>query len=226
MSDEQYLSQPAAPGEPTAPPEGRTRRLVSRGRFLGLLVGGVAVGALSMRAFGLVDGWRENTVESSRPVFNPESYRLTVDGLVERPLTLDYEGLRSLPAVRQVSDFHCVEGWKVPDAQWEGVRFQSLADLVGPLPDARYVTFHSLGGVYRDALSLDQALLPDVLIAYDLDGAPLSAVRGSPARLVMPRMFGYKGPKWVTRIEFRDRQDVGYWEQRGWRVDAWIRRSG
>jgi hypothetical protein len=193
--------------EPDEQREGRPRRLIPRARFLGLIAGGLAVGALSMRAFALVDGWRENTVESSRPVFDPESYRLTID------------------TVRQVSDFHCVEGWKVPNAQWDGVRFQTLADLVGPLPESRFVTFHSLGGVYRDALTVDQAMLPDVMIAYDLDGAPLSQVRGSPARLVMPRMFGYKGPKWVTRIEFRDRRDVGYWERRGWRVDAWIRSS-
>jgi DMSO/TMAO reductase YedYZ molybdopterin-dependent catalytic subunit len=211
--------------EPDEQREGRPRRLIPRARFLGLIAGGLAVGALSMRAFALVDGWRENTVESSRPVFDPESYRLTIDGLVERPLTVDYDALRALPTVRQVSDFHCVEGWKVPNAQWDGVRFQTLADLVGPLPESRFVTFHSLGGVYRDALTVDQAMLPDVMIAYDLDGAPLSQVRGSPARLVMPRMFGYKGPKWVTRIEFRDRRDVGYWERRGWRVDAWIRSS-
>ncbi|MYH41473.1 MAG: molybdopterin-dependent oxidoreductase [Chloroflexi bacterium] len=217
-------------GEPRRPDEGeratpRARRLLSRARFLGLLAGGAAVGALSTRVFGLVDGWRENTVEESRPVFDPGTYRLTVDGLVARPLSLDYEALRALPAVRQVSDFHCVEGWMVPDVRWDGVLFQSLAELVGPLPDARYVTFHSLGGVYRDSLSLTQARLPGVLIAYDLDGAPLSRVRGAPARLVMPRMFGYKGPKWLTRVEFRDRQDLGYWQQRGWRVDAWIRSS-
>lgn len=210
-------------GERGAP---RARRLLSRARFLGLLAGGAAVGALSTRVFGLVDGWRENTVEESRPVFDPETYRLTVDGLVARPLSLDYGALRALPAVRQVSDFHCVEGWMVPDVRWDGVLFQSLAELVGPLPDARYVTFHSLGGVYRDSLSLTQARLPGVLIAYDLDGEPLSRVRGAPARLVMPRMFGYKGPKWLTRVEFRDRQDLGYWQQRGWRVDAWIRSSG
>ena len=217
--------------EPRRPGEGeraapRSRRLLSRARFLGLLAGGAAMGALSTRVFGLVDGWRENTVEESRPVFDPGTYRLTVDGLVARPLSLDYDELRALPAVRQVSDFHCVEGWMVPDVRWDGVLFQSLAELAGPLPDARYVTFHSLGGVYRDSLSLTQARLPGVLIAYDLDGDPLSRVRGAPARLVMPRMFGYKGPKWLTRVEFRDRQDLGYWQQRGWRVDAWIRSSG
>jgi DMSO/TMAO reductase YedYZ molybdopterin-dependent catalytic subunit len=220
MTDETPISGPGVPSER------RSRRLISRARFLGLVVGGAAVGALSMRAFALVDGWRENTVESIRPVFDPESYRLTIDGLVEWPLTVDYAALRALPAVRQVSDFHCVEGWKVPNAQWDGVRFQTLAELVGPLPNAQFVTFHSLAGVYRDALTVAQARLPDVLIAYDLDGAPLSQVRGAPARLVMPRMFGYKGPKWMTRIEFRDQRDMGYWEQRGWQVDAWTRRSG
>ena len=146
-----------------------------------------------------------------------------IDGLVERPLPLSYEALRALPAVRQVSDFHCVEGWGVDDVRWEGVRLQTIIDLVRPAEGAEFVTFHSLGAIYRDSLTLHQARLPDVLVAYDMDGAPLSRDHGLPLRLVMPRMFGYKGPKWLTRIEFRDRRDIGYWEQRGWRVDAWIR---
>ena len=70
---------------------------------------------------------------------------------------------------------------------------------------------------------MQQAALPDVLLAYDMERAPLAREHGAPLRLVMPRMYGYKGPKWVTRIEFRDRQDVGYWEHRGWRMDAWVK---
>jgi DMSO/TMAO reductase YedYZ molybdopterin-dependent catalytic subunit len=177
-----------------------------------------------MRVFGAaVGGWRYNTVEKPVPPFDPAAYRLVIDGLVERPLSLSYEELRALPAVRQVSDFHCVEGWGVDGVLWDGVRLQTIFDMVRPTQTAEFVTFHSLGGIYRDSLTLHQAGLPDALVAYDMDGAPLSPDHGLPLRVVMPRMFGYKGAKWLTRIEFRDGRDIGYWEERGWRLDAWIR---
>jgi DMSO/TMAO reductase YedYZ molybdopterin-dependent catalytic subunit len=197
--------------------------LVSRARFLALIAGGAALGYGGMKVWGrAVKGWRFNTVENPVPAFDPAEYRLVIDGLVEEPVTLTYDELRALPAVRQVSDFHCVEGWGVDNVQWDGVRLQTIMDRVRPTETARYVTFHSMGGVYRDSLTMHQVGLPDVLVAYDMDGEPLPKDHGRPLRLVMPRMFGYKGPKWLTRIEFRDEQDIGYWEQRGWRMDAWI----
>ena len=199
-------------------------RLFSRARFLGLIGGGAAVAYAGVTVWGrAIKGWRYNTVEKPVPRFDPAEYRLVVDGMAEQPLTLTYDELRALPAVRQVSDFHCVEGWGVDDVQWDGVRLQTIIERARPAASAKYITFHSLGGVYRDSLTLQQAMLPDVLIAYDMDGAPLPKDQGLPLRLVMPRMFGYKGAKWLTRIEFRDVQDIGYWEERGWRMDAWIK---
>ncbi|MYE46158.1 MAG: molybdopterin-dependent oxidoreductase [Chloroflexi bacterium] len=198
-------------------------RVLSRGRFLALLAGGAVAGWAAVKALGsLTGGWRINTVENPRPEFDATAYRLTIDGLVEQPLTLTYGELLALPAVRQVSDFHCVEGWGVDDVQWDGVSLQTIANLVRPSSGAGFVTFHSLGEIYRDSLTLEQALLPDVLVAYRMNGIELPPDHGPPARLIMPRMYGYKGPKWLTRIEFRDRRDIGYWEERGWRVDAWI----
>lgn len=214
---------PVDPRSTATGPRSEGGSVVSRARFLGLLAGGGLLAVGGRRLWNLtLGGWRINTVERPTPPFDAGEYRLTIDGLVKRPLTLTYQQLRALPAVRQVSDFHCVEGWGVPDVQWDGVRLQTVIELVRPTADAGFVTFHSAGGVYRDSLSLEQAMLPDVMIAYDMDGAPLSADHGLPLRLTMPRMFGYKGSKWVHRIEFRDRQDRGYWEQRGWAVDAWI----
>ena len=198
-------------------------KAVTRARFLTLIGGGALLGYGGARVWGrAIKGWRYNTVEKPVPNFDREEYRLVVDGMVERPLTLTYSELRALPAIRQVSDFHCVEGWGVDDVQWDGVRLQTIIDLVRPTSTAKYVTFHSLGDLYRDSLSMQQARLPDALVAYDMDGEPLRVDHGLPLRLVMPRMFGYKGPKWLTRIEFVDDQDTGYWEARGWRMDAFI----
>jgi DMSO/TMAO reductase YedYZ molybdopterin-dependent catalytic subunit len=197
-------------------------RVLSRSRFLAFAVGGAALAFLGTRAASSVGSWRYNTVEVPRPLFDLHSYRLTIDGLVEHPITFTYDELRGLPPVHQVSDFKCVEGWGVDDVRWDGVRLQSLIDMARPASSAGFITFHSLGEIYRDSLTMEQALLPDAMIAYDMDGAPLSPDHGLPLRLVMPRMFGYKGPKWLTRIEFRDRRDIGYWQTRGWKVDAWI----
>ena len=201
-----------------------TSKAVPRARFLGLIGVGALLGFGGTQIWGrAVKSWRYNTVEKPVPKFDSTEYRLVIDGMVERPFTLTYDELRALPAVRQISDFHCVEGWGVDDVQWDGVRLQTIIDMARPAEGARYVTFHSLGEVYRDSLSMQQAGLPDVLVAYDMDGEPLRVDHGRPLRLVMPRMFGYKGPKWLTRIEFRDEQDIGYWEARGWRIDAWIK---
>jgi DMSO/TMAO reductase YedYZ molybdopterin-dependent catalytic subunit len=159
------------------------------------------------------------------PEFNEQTYRLLVDGLVDRPLNLSYSELLALPGVRQVSDFHCVEGWGVDDVPWEGVRLSTLIDMVRPKPEARFITFHSMTDLYRDSLSLQQALLPDAILAYRMYDKPLPEPHGAPLRLVYPRMYGYKGPKWVYRLSFEGNREIGYWEQRGWDVDAWISKS-
>jgi DMSO/TMAO reductase YedYZ molybdopterin-dependent catalytic subunit len=105
------------------------------------------------------------------------------------------------------------------------VRFQTLVEMVGPKKEAGFITFYSEGDVYKDSLTLSQAMLPDVLLAYSMWEKPLEKKHGYPLRLVMPRMYGYKGPKWVKRVEFVPYRETGYWEQRGWQIDAWINRG-
>jgi len=219
------LPRDGAPPAPTDPhdlsdkPGSRPR--ISRRRLLLLAAGGVVGVAGGLRLLGGFGGFRINTVESPTPAFDPETYRLTIDGAVDTPLSLSFAELTALPAVTQISDFHCVEGWGVKGLRWQGVRLQTLIERVQPR-DPAFITFHSLDGVYRDSLTLQQAALPDVLIAYQMNEQPLSAEHGRPLRLVMPQMYGYKGPKWLTRIEFAAQREVGYWERRGWKVDAWL----
>ncbi|HRC61842.1 MAG TPA: molybdopterin-dependent oxidoreductase, partial [Dehalococcoidia bacterium] len=113
-------------------------KAVTRARFLTLIGGGALLGYGGARVWGrAIKGWRYNTVEKPVPNFDREEYRLVVDGMVERPLTLTYSELRALPAIRQVSDFHCVEGWGVDDVQWDGVRLQTIIDLVRPTSTAK-----------------------------------------------------------------------------------------
>jgi len=172
-----------------------------------------------------VGGWRIYTISGSMPIFDPSGWRLEIGGLVKRPQSLTYDQLTALPKAEQVSTFHCVTGWTVKNVHWGGVRFQQLFDLVQPLPSATAVRFVSLEQPYEDSLTLDQLRLPDAMLALELGGQPLSRPHGSPARVILPEMYGYKGVKWLTKMEFVAKQPRGYWEQHGYDQNAWVGRS-
>ena len=172
-----------------------------------------------------VGGWRIYTISGSMPEFDPKAWRLEIDGLVGKPRSFTYQELRALLRAHQVSDFHCVTGWTVHGVRWSGVRFAHLLDQVEPLPEAKAIRFVSLEQPYDDSLTLEQLRLHDVLLALDMDGAPLSRPHGSPARVVIPEMYGYKGVKWLTRMEFVAHQPTGYWEGLGYDQNAWVGRS-
>lgn len=198
------------------------RRRLGRRDFLGLAgAAGLAVFLGRSSSYG-PEEFLERTVESPRPTFDPRTYRLAVDGLVRRPLSFTYGGLLWLPSAKQTCDFLCIEGWGVEDVPWEGLRLTTLMTLARPLPEAQFVTFHCLGDVYTESLTLEQAQHPNALLAYRMYGNPLPPERGSPVRLVFPRMLGYKGAKWVTRVEFRAERDLGYWAGFGAPLDPWL----
>jgi len=213
-------------------------RVIGRAAFLGILGAGMAglvwgrqfaelVGRLVPDAVAEIlptKGWRIFTIRGV-PRIDPALYRLRVDGLVERPVSLSLDDLRSLPRAEQVSDFHCVTGWSVKNVHWAGIRFADLLAEAEPRPEARWLRFVSEEAPYVDTLSFEQALLPDVMLALDMDGKPLTRPHGFPARVVMPRMYGYKSVKWVTRIEVRRDFVPGYWETHGYDSDAWIGKS-
>ena len=211
-------------------------RLLGRGAFLGLLGAGAAgvfygrdvTGALSRAlpraATALVptSGWRIYTVADSMPNLDPVTYRLRVGGMVADPKTLSLDDLRALPRTEQVSDFHCVTGWSVNDVHWAGVRVSDLLEHVGADPSAGAVRFVSAEAPYEDSLTRDQALLADVLLAFEMDGAPLPRPHGAPVRLVIPEMYGYKNVKWVERIEVEAKPRNGFWEDHGYDADGWV----
>ena len=195
------------------------------GRAAWQAVSGLAAPLEAVLPPGLVSGWRIYTVASTMPRFDPQTWRLQIDGLVDRPLSLSYDELLALPGADQVSTFHCVTGWTVDNVHWRGVRFADLLAAAGPQPEARILTFTSAERPYADTLTFDQAHLPDVMLAYAMDGKPLSRPHGAPVRVVIPDMYGYKGVKWVERITLGLDAEPGYWEQRGYDLDAWVGRS-
>jgi DMSO/TMAO reductase YedYZ molybdopterin-dependent catalytic subunit len=170
-------------------------------------------------------GWRIYTVSGTLPGFDPKTWRLELGGAVDRPTSIGYDELLALPKVQQVSTFHCVTGWVVKNVAWGGVRMKDVLDRVQPHADAHALHFVSAENPYDDYLTLDQAKLSDVLLAYEMDGKPLSRAHGAPLRLVIPDMYGYKNVKWLRRIEIVPRAGSGYWEQLGYDRDAWVGRS-
>jgi DMSO/TMAO reductase YedYZ molybdopterin-dependent catalytic subunit len=170
-------------------------------------------------------GWRIYTVAATMPKFDPVTWRLHVGGLARHPLVLSYQQLRALPKSEQVSNFHCVTGWEVKNVRWSGVRLPELLKRVAPLPEAHALHFVSAEKPYDDFLELGQAALPDVMLAYEMDGKPLPREHGAPVRLVIPDMYGYKNVKWVERIDLVAKSGDGYWEQDGYDKNAWVGRS-
>ena len=170
-------------------------------------------------------GWRIYTVADSMPRFDPTSWRLHIDGLVERPIELSHDQLLALPKAEQVSTFHCVTGWTVKQVHWGGVRFHDLLAPARPRPQAGALRFVSAEKPYDDYLGMRQVRLRDVMLAYEMDGKPLRREHGAPVRVVIPEMYGYKNVKWVERIELVAKPGSGYWEQRGYDVNAWVGRS-
>ena len=153
-------------------------------------------------------------------------YRGRVAGWGAPPLDLTYADLTSMPPTSITRDFQCVTGWRVPDVRWTGVLLRDLLDRAGVRPGARALRFSSFDGVYTESLTLTQARRDDMLCAYAMEGdRPISSVHGGPVRLYAAPMYGYKSLKWLDRIEVVGDVTPGYWEERGYDVDAWVGRS-
>ena len=153
-------------------------------------------------------------------------YRLNVGGFVDSPVTLTLDELRAMPPTRMTKDFQCVTGWRVHDVKWTGVRLADLLDKAGVKDGAQGVRFGSFDGVYTETLTMDQARRDDVIVAYEMEGKPVTAAHGGPARLYVAPMYGYKSIKWLDMIEVSETVPrPGYWEVRGYDTDAWIGKS-
>ena len=215
-------------------------RRFGRGVFLATVAGGLssiawakpvwsrvshAIGPAESLVPLVPSGWRIYTVSGSMPTFDRATWRLEVGGLAERKLSLSYDELLALPRASQVSTFHCVTGWSVQNVHWAGVRIRDVLAAARPLSSAHALQFVSMEEPYVDYLTLQQASLHDVLLAYEMDGRPLPREHGAPVRLVIPEMYGYKNVKWLQRIDLVPEAEAGYWEGLGYDRDAWVGRS-
>lgn len=167
-------------------------------------------------------GFRIYTVTNGYPDFNPETYRLRVTGLVDRELSLSLADFDALPQTQITKDFQCVTGWRVEDVLWSGVLLKDILSVCGVKDNAAALRFTSFDGAYTESLTLEQAMRDDILVANSMFGKPLEVKHGAPIRLYVVPMYAYKSIKWLDGIEVQDAVTPGYWEQRGYDIDAWV----
>jgi len=167
-------------------------------------------------------GYDHPGITSTNPQLKLDSYTLTIDGEVEKPVMMNWKDFLALPQSVSVSDFHCVEGWSVLDCKWEGVRIRDIEKLVKPKSVARAVSFECadnyLTSLFREELSGD-----DVLLVSKLNGDLLEEGLGAPVRLIVPSKYAYKSALWVVRLRFTRGKELGFWERRGYSdsADVW-----
>jgi DMSO/TMAO reductase YedYZ molybdopterin-dependent catalytic subunit len=152
-----------------------------------------------------------------------KEFKLRISGEVDAPYTLDFDSLIAMGPVERVVDVHCVTGWTVLGARFKGVTLQTLAKRAKVRAKARHVIFEAAHG-YTANVPLTEALRPDVMVAYELDGRSLRREHGAPVRGLVPDLYFWKSPKWLTGIRFVERDDPGYWERRGYNNhgDPWL----
>jgi DMSO/TMAO reductase YedYZ molybdopterin-dependent catalytic subunit len=164
----------------------------------------------------------------SPPSVDGTAWRLVIDGLVDRPHSLDLAELRALPSRTGYRTLECVSytitipNDLISNQLWKGVAVADLLDAAAVRPAAGWVWWTAADG-YTESLPLAVARDPGTWIAYEMAGAPLTVDHGYPARVLVAGRFGMKQPKWVTRLTVADRDRPGFWEQNGWGEQAIVR---
>lgn len=152
------------------------------------------------------------------PVIDSNMWRLMVTGLLENPLTLTYEELKSMPATEQYATLECVSnevgGDLVSTAFWKGVPLKDILEKAQVKPEATYIVFRCHDG-YDVGIPLERGL-EGTFLAYEMNGVALPADHGFPLRAIVPGIYGMMNAKWITAIELVDRVYEGFWQRRGW----------
>lgn len=154
-------------------------------------------------------------------IIDRETYRLTVDGLINTPLSLSYAELQAYPQISKLMDLECVEGWDFT-AKWTGPALGDIFSTAGVKPEAKIAIFYTADAL-EGYTSLDLGYINErnIILALKLNDVTLPADRGFPFQVVAESKFGYKWAKWVTRIELSDNTNFrGYWETAGFNNNA------
>jgi|SRR5215831_8987424 len=132
-----------------------------------------------------------------------KDWKLSVDGLVRRPVSFSLDDLKRLPVRSQITQIACEEGWSYV-AEWTGTPLREALNVVGVLPQARYIVYFSMESNWWDSVDIEEALHPQTLLTYAMNDGDLPAPFGGPLRLRVPRQLGYKSIKFITRMTVTD----------------------
>jgi DMSO/TMAO reductase YedYZ molybdopterin-dependent catalytic subunit len=161
-----------------------------------------------------------------QPDVSLDTWKLEVGGEIENPFTLTWTQFLELPQVDDTSDFHCVTTWSRYDNRWRGVRFSTIAELAIPKDHAKFVLCTGYDFMpnsyipYTTNLPLARAVDADVLLVHTWEGRPLPPEHGGPCRMITPKLYAWKGTKWIRKIEFLTEDRKGFWEIRGYSNSA------
>jgi hypothetical protein len=154
-----------------------------------------------------------------------DSYILAVDGLVNNPLTLSLEDIKSFPMVEQYATLTCISnpigGDLIGTTLFQGARLIDILEKAELSPDVFDIKFTGVDG-YTDSLPVEAALDPETLLCYNMGGQPLTRSHGSPLRVYTPGRYGIKNLKWIIKIEALDSDYKGFWQSRGWTESGFI----
>src|SRR4051812_47387578 len=155
----------------------------------------------------------------SVPKIDLATWTFRVWGEVESPLELTWEQFNELPRNETTQDIHCVTRWSRFDAQFSGVHWRTIAELVRPKPSARFVVAHAEQG-FTSNVPIRFLEDDDAVLAIEADGEPLTLEHGWPLRLVVPGKYFWKSAKWLRGIELSSIDRPGFWERYGYHNDA------
>jgi DMSO/TMAO reductase YedYZ molybdopterin-dependent catalytic subunit len=157
------------------------------------------------------------------PRVDAETWRLELTGLVDHPMELTLDDIRSRPAVSQAITLECISnqigGDLTSTAVWTGIQLKGLLEEAGLQSGAQELYIESVDGFY-ESVSMSDMMDERTLLVYEMNGETLPVEHGFPLRIYIPNRFGMKQPKWITRMEVIDHQGKGYWVDRGWSKEA------
>jgi DMSO/TMAO reductase YedYZ molybdopterin-dependent catalytic subunit len=159
------------------------------------------------------------TSSRDEPAVDAKKWSLVIDGLVEETLRFNYDEVRQLPPYDTVMTLECISnsvgGPYIGNAKWKGTLLKPLLERARIKPKAVYAVLYGAEG-YTTGIPLERMQRPVNFLCYEMNGEPLSRRHGFPLRIFLPGKYGMKQPKWLTRIEFVDKEYLGYWEYQGW----------
>ena len=165
-------------------------------------------------------------INTRKPQLVPETWRLELKGLVDRPLSLTLEEVRAMPTISYHHTLSCISnrigGDLISTTRWTGVRVQDVLAMAGLKPTAEELFIEAADGFY-ESVSMSDLMDDRTIFAYEMNGAPLPHENGYPLRIIIPHRYGMKQPKWIVNMEVLDQEGRGYWVERGWSPEAFVR---